>query len=83
MKKGQKRQLTVSLLSAGAVFLVLALLLRWNFVLSAVLIDYLKSAFQWIKKNYRVINLISGSLLVVIGVLMATGTLGRLLSLMS
>lgn len=53
------------------------------FVLSAVLIDYLKSAFQWIKKNYRVINLISGSLLVVIGVLMATGTLGRLLSLMS
>ena len=37
MKKGQKRQLTVSLLSAGAVFLVLALLLRWNFVLSAVL----------------------------------------------
>lgn len=53
------------------------------FVLSAVLIDYLKSAFQWIKKNYRVINLVSGSLLVLIGVLMATGTLGRLLSLMS
>ena len=53
------------------------------FVLSAVLIDYLKSAFQWIKKNYTVINAISGMFLVLIGILMATGTLGRLLSLLS
>ena len=53
------------------------------FVLSAVLIDYLKSAFNWIKKNYRIINIVSGSLLVVIGVFMATGMLGRLLSLLS
>ncbi len=53
------------------------------FVLSAVLIDYLKSAFAWIKKNYTVINAISGTLLIVIGVLMMTGTLSRLLSLLS
>jgi len=53
------------------------------FILSAVLIDYLKSAFNWIKSNYRIINLISGSLLIVIGILMATGTLGRLLSMLS
>ena len=53
------------------------------FILSAVLIDYLKSAFNWIKKNYRVINIASGSLLVLIGILMATGTLGRLLGLLS
>ena len=53
------------------------------FVLSAVLIDYLKSAFGWIKKNYGIINGISGGLLVLIGVLMMTGTLGRLLSLLS
>jgi len=52
------------------------------FILSAVLIDYLKSAFNWIKKNYKVINIVSGCLLVLIGVLMATGTLGRLLSLL-
>ena len=52
------------------------------FVLSAVLIDYLKTAFNWIKKNYRVINTVSGGLLVLIGILMATGTLGRLLSLL-
>lgn len=52
------------------------------FVLSAVLIDYLKSAFDWIKAHYRIINILSGSLLILIGVLMATGTLGRLLSLL-
>lgn len=53
------------------------------FVLSAVLIDYLKTAFNWIKRNYKVINAVSGSLLILIGILMATGTLGRLLSLLS
>ena len=53
------------------------------FVLSAVLIDYLKSAFNWIKKNYKVINIISGSLLIIIGILMATGVLGHLLGLLS
>jgi len=53
------------------------------FLLSAILIDYLKSAFNWIKRNYRIINIISGSFLILIGVLMATGTLGRLLSLLS
>ena len=53
------------------------------FLLSAVLIDYLKSAFNWIKGNYKTINLISGSLLILIGVLMATGTMGRLLALLS
>ena len=52
------------------------------FVLSAVLIDYLKTAFNWIKKNYKIINTVSGSLLVVIGILMATGMLGRFLSLL-
>ena len=53
------------------------------FLISAVLIDTLKSAFSWVKRHYRIINLLSGSLLVVIGILMATGTLGRLLRLLS
>ena len=53
------------------------------FVLSAVLIDYLKSAFNWIKSNYRIINTVCGCLLILIGILMATGTLGRLLALLS
>ncbi len=53
------------------------------FVLSALLIDQLRSTFNWIKANYNVINKVCGLLLIFIGVLMATGTLGRLLSLMS
>jgi len=43
------------------------------FLISAVLIDKLKGAFGFIKRNYNVINKISGSLLVLMGVLMATG----------
>ena len=53
------------------------------FLLSAVLIDYLKSAFQWIKQHYQMINAVCGGLLILVGVLMATGTLGRLLALLS
>ena len=53
------------------------------FLLSAVLIDKLKSAFDWIKRHYTVINLVCGWLLVGIGVLMATGLLGRLLTALS
>lgn len=53
------------------------------FVLSAVLIDKLKSTFDFIKRNYRVINLVSGVMLIVIGIMMATGTLGRLIAWLS
>lgn len=53
------------------------------FLLSAVLIDYLKFAFQWIKRHYGVINTVCGVLLVLLGVLMATGMLGRFLTLLS
>ena len=53
------------------------------FLLSAVLIDKLKTAFDFIKRNYRVINIVSGSLLIVIGILMATGMLGKWIALLS
>ncbi len=53
------------------------------FLLSALLIDKLKSTFDWVKRHYAVINRISGGLLIAIGLLMATGTLGRLLAMLS
>lgn len=53
------------------------------FVLSAVLIDKLKSAFDFIKRNYNIVNKISGSILIVIGLLMATGYLGRMIAVLS
>lgn len=53
------------------------------FIISALLIDQLKSAFGWIKKNYRVINAVCGVFLIIIGVLMATGMMGYFLGLLS
>lgn len=53
------------------------------FVASAILIDHLRSAFDFIKKHYNVINIICGSLLIAVGIAMMTGLLGRLLTLLS
>ena len=53
------------------------------FLLSAVLIDQLKGAFAFIKRNYAVINKVCGILLVSVGVLMATGLLTRFLNVMN
>ena len=53
------------------------------FLLSAVLIDQLKGAFAFIKRNYAVINRVCGGLLIVVGVLMATGLLGRFLNMLN
>ena len=50
------------------------------FLVSAVLIDQLKGAFNFIKRNYAVVNKVCGSLLVAVGVLMATGLLTRMLN---
>ncbi|MBD8989904.1 MAG: cytochrome c biogenesis protein CcdA, partial [Clostridiales bacterium] len=47
-----------------------------------VLIDGLKTAFDWVKRHYRIINCLSGCFLILAGVMMATGTLGRLLRLL-
>ena len=63
--------------------LVYSLGLGIPFVASAVLIDRLKSAFDFIKRNYRIINIVCGLLLVAVGVLMATGLMGRYLALLS
>ena len=72
-----------SVLVGTLMLLAYSLGLGVPFILSAALIDKLKSAFDWIKRNYKVINIVSGSLLILIGILMAAGTLGRLLSLLS
>ena len=53
------------------------------FLISAVLIDKLKGAFLFIKKNYHIINAICGIFLIIVGIGMATGVLGRLLSMLS
>ena len=53
------------------------------FLISAVLIDQLKGAFNWVKANYDIINKVCGVLLILVGIAMAPGTLGRLLNVLS
>lgn len=53
------------------------------FIASALLIDRLKGTFDFIKRHYKVINIVSGVLLVVIGILMATGHMGKFLSMLT
>ena len=53
------------------------------FMASALLIDKLKSAFNFIKKHYGVINTVSGVLLVLLGVLMMTGLLAKVLTVLN
>ena len=53
------------------------------FLLSAVLIDRLKNAFDWIKRNYKTVNILCGGLLILVGLLMATGLMGMFLNALS
>ena len=53
------------------------------FLVSALLIDRLKSAFGWIKQHYGIINRVCGVLLILVGILMMTGLMNSFLSLLS
>ena len=70
-------------LEGMAMLLCYSLGLGIPFLLSAVLIDKLRGTFNWIKAHYDLVNKICGAALVLVGVLMATGTLGRLLAILS
>ncbi|MBE6825512.1 MAG: cytochrome c biogenesis protein CcdA [Ruminococcus sp.] len=50
------------------------------FLISAVLIDQLQGAFGFIKSHYRVINLVSGIFLIVIGIMMALGLMNTVMA---
>lgn len=52
------------------------------FVICALLIDKLKETFNIIKSNYKAINIISGIILVIIGISIMTGHLNKILSLL-
>ena len=72
-----------SALKGTLMLLCYALGLGIPFVLSALLVEYLKGIFGFIKRHYKIVNLICGSLLVLVGILMASGALGTLLNLLS
>jgi len=72
-----------SVLKGITMLLAFSLGLGIPFVASALLLERLKGTFDFIKRNYKIINTVSGLLLIVIGILIATGTMGSLLSLMT
>lgn len=73
--------------STGGAFQGATLLLAYSlglgipFIFSAVLLDKLSGAFTFIKKHYKTINLVCGILLILVGILMATGLLHSLLAI--
>lgn len=48
------------------------------FIATALFFNSALSAFKWIKKNYRLVNIVSGLLLLMMGVLILTGKLNTL-----
>ena len=71
-----------STLKGVCLLLCYSLGLAIPFAISAVAIDKLAGAFTVVKRNYKTINLVCGLLLVVMGVLLATGTMGTWLQVL-
>ena len=71
------------LLTGVVMLLVYSAGLGVPFVVCAVLIDRLKGTLGFLRRHMRVINIVSGALLVVVGILMAAGLMERLLGLLS
>ena len=74
---------TGSTLQGVALLVCYSLGLGIPFMITAVLIDQLEGAITWVKRHYQVINMASGILLVAVGVLIATGQLGKWISLLA
>lgn len=72
----------------GSAYVGILMLLAYSmglgvpFIISAVLIDKLKGTFDFIKRNYKIINIVCGVFLILIGILMMTGLFGRYLALL-
>ena len=70
-----------SMLQGVLMLIVYSMGLGIPFILSAVLIDKLKGTFEMIKKHYRIVNIVSGGFLIIVGIMMMTGTFGLLLNM--
>ncbi len=66
----------------GMLLLIYSLGLGIPFLLSALLIDRLKGAFTFIKQHYKVVNLICGLFLILVGICMALGWMNKLIGVL-
>lgn len=70
-------------LEGTLLLLVYSLGLGIPFVMSAALIDQLQKAFATVKKHYKIINIVCGVFLIVIGLMMALGLMNKVLAFFS
>ncbi|MBE6612915.1 MAG: cytochrome c biogenesis protein CcdA, partial [Ruminococcaceae bacterium] len=74
--------------SAGSAWMGVLLLLCYSlglgvpFIISAMLLERLGDVFGFIKRNYRTVNAVCGGFLILLGLLMMTGLLGRAMALL-
>lgn len=73
--------------TSGTVFKGLLLLFAYSlglgipFIISAILLDKLTNAFNFIKKHYKTITVVSGIFLIITGILIALGIMNNVLNL--
>lgn len=74
--------------SSGTMLKGMLLLLAYSlglgvpFILSAILIAKLRTTFEFIKKHYRIINLICGIFLIIVGVLIMFGIMSNVMQML-
>lgn len=67
----------------GVIMLIIySLGLGIPFIISAVFIDKLEKVFSSIKKHYKTITIVSGALLIVLGIMIATGLMNYIYGLL-
>jgi cytochrome c-type biogenesis protein len=65
-----------TVVSGILLLIIFSLGLGLPFIITAVIFDKLRGVFTWIKKNYRIVNLVSGTVLIIVGLLMVTNLFG-------
>jgi cytochrome c-type biogenesis protein len=69
---------TETVWSGVSLLFVYSLGLGVPFFVSALAIDKLATTFGWVKRHYRPINAVAGSIMVIFGIVLFTGNLGQI-----
>ena len=70
-------------LKGTIMLLIYSLGLGIPFIIAALIMDELKNSMKFIKKNYKLINRISGVFLIIVGISMIIGLFNKLLSILT
>jgi cytochrome c-type biogenesis protein len=68
-----------NVMKGALMLLIYSIGLGIPFVVCAILIEKMKETFNFIKRNYKIINIISGMILIIIGISIMSGYLNKIL----